>query len=140
MRIFKSILIVQLAIPFLVACSLPLHSNNSDGKEKAIEEAIELNESVSIEYAEDDERLVTTKGTIVDYKIIYDSAHQPYSSGHIEIHPKYFVVLKLDETDDRLVLRISEDDYKNTVVGDYVEITYNSEDNKCKKLSVIRLN
>ncbi|HBF5809580.1 TPA: hypothetical protein KOR75_001161 [Clostridioides difficile] len=138
MRIFKSLLIVQFAIPFLVACSLPLQ--NSNDKEKAIEEVMEINESVGVEYAEDDERLTIAKGTVVDYKIIYDSAYQKYSSGEIEIIGKYFIVLKLDLSKDRLVVRISEDDYKNTVVGDYVEITYNSEDNKCKKLSVIRIN
>jgi hypothetical protein len=138
MKILKSILIVQLAIPFLAACSLPLQ--NSDGKEKAIEEVMEINKSVGVEYAEDDERLITVKGTVVDYKIIYDSGYQKYSSGEIEIIGKYFIVLKLDLSKDRLVIRISEDDYKNTVVGDYVEITYNSEDNKCKKLSVIRIN
>lgn len=101
---------------------------------------MEINKSVGVEYTEDDERLITVKGTVVDYKIIYDSGYQKYSSGEIEIIGKYFIVLKLDLSKDRLVIRISEDDYKNTVVGDYVEITYNSEDNKCKKLSVIRIN
>lgn len=138
MRMFKSMLIVPLAIPFLVACSLQLQ--NSDVKDKAIKEAIEMNESVGVEYAEDDERLTIVKGTIVDYKIIYDIAYHKYTSGEIDIIGKYFIVLKLDLSKDRLVIRISEDDYKNTVVGDYVEITYNSEDNKCKKLSVIRIN
>lgn len=86
---------------------------------------------------DDDERVITEKGTIVGYKIVYDSAHQPYSSGHIEIHRRYFVVLKLDETGDRLVLSISEDNYMNTVVGDYVEVTHKIEDNICRKLLII---
>lgn len=110
MKILKSILIVQLVIQFLAACSLPLQ--NSDGKEKVIEEVMEINKSVGVEYAEDDERLITVKGTVVDYKIIYDSGYQKYSSGEIEIIGKYFIVLKLDLSKDRLVIRISEDDYK----------------------------
>lgn len=138
MRIFKSVLIVQLVIPFLVACSLPLHSSNNDDKEKAIEEAIKINESVGVEYAEDDERLTTSKGTIVDYKVIYDSAYQKYSSGTIEMTGKYFMVLELDETDDRLVLRMSKDDYMNTIIGDHVEVRYNHEEDTCKKLSIIK--
>ncbi len=135
MRKFKSILIVPFVVPLLTACSLPLHSN--DNKEEVIKEIIDINESIGVDYLDDDERVITEKGTIVGYKIVYDSAHQPYSSGHIEIHRRYFVVLKLDETGDRLVLSISEDNYMNTVVGDYVEVTHKIEDNICRKLLII---
>lgn len=84
----------------------------------------------------DNEVLATAKGIIIDYKIIYDSAYQRYSSGAIEIIGQYFIVLKLDSTEDRLILRVYEDDYKRTIVGDHVEVSY-TEDNKCRELSII---
>lgn len=59
MRKFKSILIVPFVVPLLTACSLPLHSN--DNKEEVIKEIIDINESIGVDYLDDDERVITEK-------------------------------------------------------------------------------